>query len=229
MGQHTSKSGGGAGVTEAQNKTLARIARQTRDLKNEQYRIINEDGEVVAVSKGTAHEVGLTRGEKRDKLPGAVSIHNHPAGGPFSSEDLDEFGMGARAMVVSGPDGVYRLTNTKYGTRDAHSGWYDMREAMEKAGIFEERGALYYRRKAEQSPKIKRMAAAREKLAAEWVRAREAGKPLDALNERMGKMQEEYRAALRAEERRLEVQPYHDFYRKNARRYGFKYEFTPRK
>ena len=95
MGYVTATTGAVAGVTPLQNKTINQIANKTRNLKKEQYRIVNENGEIVLEKKGQEHEVSATLGEKREYLPGAVSIHNHPAGGTFSYPDLRDFGTGA--------------------------------------------------------------------------------------------------------------------------------------
>ena len=134
-GSSSGMSGGGGGVTSAQNKTVDQIVKRTRDLKNEQYRIIDENGEVVLERRGTRHEVTGTVGEKRQFMEGGVGIHNHPDGGTFSQDDLRDFGFGARQIVVASPEGTYKLTNTKYGQFDAKHGWHDMSEAMDRAGI----------------------------------------------------------------------------------------------
>ena len=222
---------GGAGVTAAQNKTIDRLAKRTRDLKNEQYRVVNENGEVVLEKKGGRREVSATVGEKRQYLPGAVTIHNHPDGGTFSDADLTEFGFGARQLVVASPEGTYKLTNTKYGTPNQSKGWYDMQKAMDAAGVTRERSALAIRDEARQRPAVKKLSDAMNRTSARWVEARQAGKPQATLDRLMGqfnRQQEKYKSALKAEERKVETQPYHDFYRKNASKYGFKYEFTRR-
>lgn len=222
---------GGAGVTAAQNKTVDRLAKRTRDLKNEQYRIVNEDGEVVLERKGTRGEVSGTVGEKRQYMPGGVGIHNHPDGGTFSDADLKDFGFGARQIVVASPEGTYKLTNTKYGTKDQSKGWYDMQKAMDAAGVTRERSALAIRDEARQRPAVKKLSDAMNKTSAQWVEARQSGKPQATLDRLMGqfnRQQEKYKSALKAEERKIETKPYHDFYRKNASKYGFKYEFTKR-
>lgn len=218
-------------VTDAQNKTASRIARQTRDLKNEQYRIINEDGAVVLEKRGGRGEVASTAGEKREYLDGALSIHNHPDGGTFSDADLRDFGYGARAIVVSSPEGTYRLTNVRYGTPQAHSGWHDMQQAMDAAGVTRERGFRELRDEAQKDRTVAKHSAAMQKAAEAWTKAKDAGKPketLDKITERYNAHREQYRTALKAAERQVAVKPYDDFYRKNAAKYGFKYEFVKR-
>lgn len=222
---------GGGGVTAAQNKTIDRLAKRTRDLKNEQYRIVNENGEVVLERKGTRSEVGGTVGEKRQYMPGAVGIHNHPDGGTFSEADLYDFGFGARQIVVASPEGTYKLTNTKYGTRDQASGWYDMKNAMDAAGVTRERSFMELRKEAQSQPAVARQMKAMTKTSDQWVKAREAGKPqatLDRLAAQYDRQSAKYKTMLKDAQRQAEVKPYHDFYRKNASKYGFKYEFTKR-
>lgn len=43
------------------------------------------------------------------------------------------------------------------------------------------------------------------------------------------KQAEKYKSLLDSAQREAEVKPYHDFYRKNASKYGFKYEFIKNK
>lgn len=222
---------GNAGVTTAQNKTISRLANRTRNLKNEQYRVVNEDGEVVLEKKGGRHEVASTVGEKREHLPGAVTIHNHPEGGTFSDADLSDFGFGARQIVVASPEGTYRLTNVKYGTREQASGWLDMRNAMDAAGITQGIDFMELRRRAQQQPAVARQMKAMQRTSDQWVKARQAGKPqatLDRLAARYDRQITKYRSMLKDAERAVATKPYHDFYRKNASKYGFKYEFTRR-
>lgn len=224
-------SSSGAGVTAAQNKTVDRIAKRTRDLKNEQYRIINEDGEIVVERKGTRHEVSGTVGEKRQYMEGGVGIHNHPEGGTFSEADLRDFGFGARQIVVASPEGTYKLTNTKYGTPDQSKGWLSMRNAMDAAGVTRERSFMELRKEAQSQPAVSRQMKAMQKTSAQWVKARQEGKPqavLDRLTAQYNRQDAKYKSLLKTAERKVETQPYHDFYRKNASKYGFKYEFTRR-
>lgn len=222
---------GSAGVTAAQNKTIDRLAKRTRDLKNEQYRVVNENGEVVLEKKGGRGEVSATVGEKRQYLSGAVTIHNHPDGGTFSDADLNEFGFGARQLVVATPEGTYKLTNTKYGTPDQSRGWLDMRNAMDAAGVTRERSFTELRKEAQSQPAVARQMRAMSKTSDQWVKAKQAGKPqatLDRLMAQYNRQDVKYKSLLDTATRKAETQPYHDFYRRNASKYGFKYEFTRR-
>ena len=234
MGRGRSKFGGvalGGGVTAAQTKAAMQIARKTRDLKNEQYRIISENGEIIGVSKGDKHSVAMTLGEKRDKLPGAITIHNHPEGGTFSTADLSEFGLGARQIVVASPEGTYKLTNQRYGTKQQSAGWYDMRADMERAGLNRERSSLELRRAAQNTPEAKKLSGQMSKISEKWVAGRKSGMPQkqqDKLMEQFNKKSDDYKKLVNKVERELEVKPFHDYYRKNAGKYGFKYEFIKR-
>lgn len=223
--------GSGAGVTAAQDRTIDRIIKRTRDLKNEQFRIVNENGEVVLEKRGTAHEVASTVGEKRQYMEGAVSIHNHPEGGTFSDADLSDFGYGAREMVVASPEGTYRLTNMKYGQYDAKSGWYDMREDMRNKGITAERSFMDIKKETESKPRVQKASQAVSQAAGRWLEAKKAGKPQSVLDDLMNKYnqkQSDYKSIFAEERRRTEVQPYHDYYKANASKFGFKYGFEKR-
>lgn len=210
-------------VTAAQAKEINRIANRTRNLKKEQYRIVNDNGEVVLTKQGEQHQVALTVGEKREFLQDAVSIHNHPNGGTFSPDDLSDFGYGARQIVAASPEGTYRLT--RQGT---HYNWRDMRNAMDAEGVTRERSFSELRKEAQQQPKIKRQMDRMSKISNDWVKARAEGKPqeyLDKLTAKYNTLSEKYKSDLKAEERRLETQPFHDFYKKNAKKYGYTYSF----
>ncbi len=233
MGGRGSASGiASAGVTPAQTKMLAEVARRTRNLKNEQYRIINEDGEVVLHKKGNGNAVSATVGEKREHLENAVSIHNHPDGGTFSQDDLNEFGFGAKAMVVATPEGDYTLANKRMGQSNQYEGWLAMRNAMDDAGITRDRSFIEIRNEAQKAPAVKKKMDQMNKTSEAWVNARTAGasqKTLDGLMGKFEKEQAEYRELLQAEQRLVETKPYHDFYKKNAAKYGFSYSFKEKK
>lgn len=223
---------GTPGITLAQTKEIDRIANRTRNLKKEQYRIVNENGEVVLNKQGKEHEVAATVGEKREYMSGAVSIHNHPNGGTFSYDDMSDFGYGARGIVAASPEGNYKLTNTRYGTKQQYSGWRDMQEAMEKAGVTKEISVDVIIKQAKETPKIKKLADQRTKVANQWAKAKDAGKPkehLDKLSHQYTQISNKYTSSLNEEMRKLETKPYHDFYKKNASKYGFKYEFISKK
>lgn len=215
----------------AQEKALGRIAEKTAGLKREQYRIVDQDGNVVLENRGDRHSVPSTVGEKREHLPGNASIHNHPDGGTFSPDDLRDFGYGAREMVVAGPDGAYSLVNAKYGTKEQAKGWYDMQQALIKACPETSTLKLLQqaRKNLESCEERKRMSAISE----EFVRRKDAGESTDELREWINgtgydELEARYKEKLGAEQRRLEVEPFHRFYQENAEKYGFLYRFTPK-
>lgn len=230
--------GGDAGVTDAQNRAVEKIADKTRNLKKEQYRIINENGEVVLQSKGDVHSVTHTVGESRDFLPGAVSIHNHPGagsgiGGTFSEVDLRDFGYGARQIVAAAPEGTYKLTNVNYNTKKRYDGWHEMQQKLiQESEQWANRSTLDVLKEARSRPHIARMIKAMSKISDQWVKAKEAGKPqavLDKYAAEYNSRSEKYKDALKKEERKIGVEPFHEFYKKNAAKYGFKYEFIRKK
>jgi len=230
MGRGSSKAGGisTAGVTTAQTKTISKIANRTRNLKNEQYRVVNEDGEVVLTKQGVKGTVATTVGEKREFLEGAATIHNHPDGGTFSEADIHDFGYGARQITVASPEGTYTLKNDKYGTMDQYKGWRPMLDAMDKAGITKEVSYVDLRKQAENSPKIKKLRKESNNIANEWLKQRNAGasaETLQALYKKSDDVGAKLTKAVKDEVRRLETKPYDDFYKKNAKKYGFTYSF----
>lgn len=89
------------GRTIAQDKTIKEYARKTANLKNEQYRIIDSNGNVLLKKQGDKHSVVMTLGEKREYMFGNISLHNHPGGGTFSIADLNDFGNGAKRNSCS--------------------------------------------------------------------------------------------------------------------------------
>ena len=219
-------------ITEKQGKTLKKIANQTRNLKNEQYRVVDDDGNVLLKKQGKEHQVTMTVGESRQTLPNAISIHNHPSGGTFSTEDLNDFGYGAKAIVASAPEGDYMLENLKMGTKNQYNGWLDMRNAMESEGVYKEWGVLELRNEARKAPHLQALREEQNKVTDEWYRRKQAGassEELSALVAKSDRLGNEYSKALQAEERRLEVEPVHTWLKQNAGKYGFRYTFTEKK
>lgn len=218
-------------TTEAQDRTVERLIKRTRDLKNEQYRIVDENGNVVLERKGTRHEVAGTVGEKREFMSGGIGIHNHPDGGTFSPDDLRDFGFRARQIVVASPEGTYKLTNLKYGQKDQTSGWLDMQRAMEAAGVTAEVSFTTLQRQAQSAPQIVKLREQMSDVSNRWVQGRNNGASAEAqqkLTDEYNRLSEQYKKMLSDERRRIETAPYHEFYTKNASKYGFKYEFIRR-
>lgn len=215
--------------TAEQDKAIKRLAKRTANLKNEQYRIIDSDGNVVLEKKGSQHEVSATVGEKRQYLDGNISLHNHPSGGTFSGDDLNEFGFGAKEIVVSTPEGTYRLINKKYGTADQSSGWYDMRENLYKS--VPEQSGLTLLKQARQNTSNTKTAKEMDAISKKWDSIRkskgndEAKKYLESTKDKYDSLSKKHKQEVDAEKRRLETQPFHDFYKANAKKYGFDYKF----
>ena len=217
--------------TEAQAKTLSGIIRKTANLKKEQYRIVDGDGNVVVEEKGDRHEVKSTVGQKREHLPGNVSIHNHPDGGTFSADDLSDFGYGAREIVVASPEGEYSLVNAKYDTKERYEGWHAMREAYEKACPNDVSGFEILqkaRKNLENCEERQRMNA----ISHEFVQRKDRGESLDSLRDWLATtdydaLEALYKEKLKKEQRRIEVEPHDRFMKENAEKYGFTYTFTP--
>lgn len=231
----TSGAGGLYGRTTAQDKQIRKIARRTADLKNEQYRIIDSDGNILVEKRGSQHEVAATVGEKRDNLGGNISIHNHPGGGTFSSDDLSEFGYGAKEMVVASPEGTYRLINKNVGKPNQYEGWYDMREAVRSK--LDDKGPSFFDLRSQARENLKNSAPVKtqEQITQRYTKLldskgkEEAGRYFESVRDKYEKASKDYSTALQQETRRLEVKPYHDFYTNNASKYGFKYIFEKRK
>ena len=116
-GNRGGKRAGGFTRSEKQDRKLQSVANKIRNYKNEQYFVINDDGEIILHKKGGVGEVTHTVGESREFLPGAITLHNHPGdgefGGTFSDVDWRDFGYGAKEIRVSAPEGDYIITNKR--------------------------------------------------------------------------------------------------------------------
>lgn len=217
--------------TKQQDKTVRQIAKKTANLKKEQYRIVAEDGSVPVVSKGAQHEVGTKIGDKRQYMSGSVSIHNHPEGGTFSPDDLNDFGFGAKEIVAATPEGTYRLINARYGGPKQYDGWVKLRDALNASDAMKEVSGLELLKKAQANKANTAAAKQMRAISNKWDSLRQS-KGLDAANQYMDSVRTRYEEASRKhkeevakERRRLEVQPVHDFYKANAKKYGFIYKF----
>lgn len=236
MGGRGASSGGGGGLfgrTAAQDRVIKRLAKRTANLKKEQYRIIDADGNVLLEKKGDNHSVAATVGEKRQYLYGNISLHNHPEGGTFSSDDLNEFGYGAKEMVVSAPEGTYRLINTKFGTKDYASGWLPMRDQLEQS--IPPQSFVKLTQQARENVANTKTAKSMKAISDKWDSIRQdqgadaAKKYLESVSEKYNALSAKHKAEIDSERRRLEVKPYDDFYKANAKKYGFDYKFEKNK
>ena len=217
--------------TPEQNKTIERLVKRTARLKNEQYRIIDQNGNVLLEKQGTRGEVSHSVGESRDNLPAAISIHNHPEGGTFSTADLKDFAYGAKEIVVSAPEGEYRLINAKWNNpKERYNGWFEMREDMIAKGLDNEnRSAIGLLQQARDNmantPTVQKMQA----MTARWDAMRKeqgtqaANEWFKAQNAEYERLRGVHALEVEGERRRLETQPYHDYYMANAKKYGFIY------
>lgn len=222
MSKGNSASSQSNGRSAAVDKTVRQIAKRTANLKNEQYRIIDENGNVVLEKRGDAHSVGATVGEKRELMAGGTSIHNHPDGGTFSSSDFDGFGFGAREIVAATPEGTYSLVNVNYGKKNQYMGWVDLRDATRKIDDAEsKKGFMDNRKQARATVDNSRVGKELRATTDKWAKRRKEGAgeaELKKLVDKADKLQKEYSKAVEKETRRLETQPYHDFYKKNAKK-----------
>ena len=215
-------------LPDAQQRTLNRIISRTKNLKNEQYRIVDTDGNILLERKGDEHSVGGTVGEKREFMMGNVGIHNHPNGGTFSHEDFKDFGFGATDIIAVGPEGVYRLSAIDYKGNHAHGNWVGMRDAYE-AELVHDMSFIALQKQARQAPHIKKLNAQIEEISKQWLNGRKNGasqSKLDSLMAQYNELSAQYKDALKKESRRLEVEPSHEWLKKNAKKYGYNYTFT---
>lgn len=218
--------------TEKQEKTLQATMKRIRGLKKEQSFIIAPDGEIKAQAKGDKHSVGMTAGQKREHLKGAISLHNHPDGGTFSTADLRDFGYGATEICVSGPDGDYSLKNMKIGTPEQYNGWFEMQQRME-ATLPMETSSLDLMRRADANLKGNETRQKMDEIAQTWVKMKDAGASADVLqayydNSGYEELSKKAAQERKDEIRRLETEPFHEFYKQHAAEYGFEYTFTPK-
>ena len=217
----------------AQDKTIRQIISKTANLRKEQLRIVDTDGNIVLEKRGEHGSVYAKVGEKRQHMEGNISIHNHPEGGTFSPEDLDDFGFGAREMVIACPEGTYSLVNDKYGTKEQARGWHDMRDALE-AEMPRDVSAFALLQQARENLENCHEMREMHKIQNKWMEMKNSGATNDELNaytkeSGYNDYNESYKAKVKEEARRLETEPFHEFYKKNAAKFGFTYTFTPRK
>ncbi len=227
-----SSNGGLYSRTVKQDKAIKKLAKQTANLKKEQYRIIDGEGNVLVKKQGLRHEVAITLGEKRQYLNDNISLHNHPAGGTFSSADISDFGNGAKEIVVASPEGTYRLINMNHGTRDQYVGWRPMQEKLE---ALPEQSFIKLRNQAVANTANTSAAKQLDGISQRYDQIRRSQGQDKALEyatqtrKLYDSLTETHRAEIQAEVRRLETKPFDDFYRANAKSYGFKYVFEPNK
>ena len=221
--------------TEAQTKTLNGIASRTRNLKKEQFRVVDREGNVIMEKQGDAHSVTYKIGEARDNFPGNITIHNHPDGGTFSTPDLSDIGYGATEIRAAAPEGTYIMRNTRYGRKyDAakEKTWFDMKEDLEKASAnFKNETAI------KKETKARYQADYDEKVsvwAKKWAEAKGSGASSEELNKYIDKYNKakdaweaENKPKMAKDIRKAYVDQYHNWYKTNAYNYGMEYQFVP--
>lgn len=232
MGRGTSKVGGGSTIVNPKvEKTLSQIIKRTANLKKEQYRVINEDGEVVFMKQGKNDRVEMTVGEKRQYLDGATTTHNHPQvenglGGTFSPNDITDFGYGAKEIVVSSNEGTYRLKNLNFGKPNQTATWIQMRDEMQ--AVMDKHSTTNNIKRANEMMKSSKVGKEMTSISTQWVKRKNEGasqKELDKLGDKYNKLAMQYKPERSKILRRLEVEPMNDYLRKNAKKYGFAYTY----
>lgn len=217
-----------AAPTEAQEKTLKGIESRTRNLKKEQFRVVDREGNVVMQKQGDKNSVSYSVGEARDNFPGNITIHNHPDGGTFSSADLSDIGYGATEIRAASPEGTYTLRNLNYRTKwtEDQKGWMDMRNDIDAASQdFKTHRQL---KKELREPFEKQV----KPLSDKWAKMRSEGASQEELNKIAKEYTEKWDALkpqLEQAARKAYVDQYHHWYNANAGKYGFEYTFTPKK
>lgn len=226
--------------TVAQERTLKGIESRTRNLKKEQLRVVDADGNVILTKQGDKTSVEFSVGEARDNFYGNIVIHNHPDGGTFSTADINTLSYGAKEIRVAAPEGTYilRNMNTDKGAKwwnSKHA--YDMREKLEgttesfksnrelKKGIREKHTEKYRAELDDLSEKgLKVIKEGQDKG---WTieQQRSAIKPY---TDRQDAIFADINKSVEAEVRTAYTKQYHDWYVNNAHEYGLHYEFIPK-
>ena len=215
--------------TEAQSKTLKQIETKTRNLKKEQLRVVDRDGNVVMQKQGDKNSVSYKIGEAREHFPGNITIHNHPDGGTFSPPDLSDIGHGATEIRAAAPEGTYIMRNLRYKERwvRGQKSWVDMKDDIEMASLdFKSHFSLKREVRATFTDDLAKL----NSITEGWSKAREAG----ASQEELNKFVKDYDAVsavlkgkVEAATRKAYTDQYHNWYKANAMNYGLEYEFIP--
>lgn len=217
-----------SGWNREEARTLKKYIKSTANLKNEQYRIIDANGNVLLMKQGKQDQVTMTLGEQREYLVGNISLHNHPNGGTFSADDIHDFGVGAKEIVISTPEGQYRLINTNYGTPKEKQGWLDFQRGLEKVQS-EEMNFRTLQDKANEYVRTTDTYKRYERLGKEVMNKEntlsneEFRKWVDATKEEYDNAYKKVQSLRAKEMRRIETQTSHNYIKRNANKYGFKY------
>lgn len=213
--------------SEAQAKTLRGIENRTRNLKKEQFRVVDREGNIVMQKQGDKNSVSYSVGEARDNFSGNITIHNHPDGGTFSTADLSDIGYGATEIRAASPEGTYILRNMRHGARynaAKEKTWVDMREDLDAA-------TEGFKTHREIKKEIRKPFDAQvERIAENWVSRKNAGaskEELDKIYSEYTAMAESFRPQIEAATRKAYVDQHHHWLKQNAGKYGLEYEFVP--
>lgn len=222
--------------TAAQEKALAGIENRTRNLKKEQFRVVDREGNVIMQVQGDKDSVTYKLGEARDKIPGNITIHNHPDGGTFSTADLSDLGVagGATEIRAAAPEGTYVLRHVDYKSwgRGEKKTWLDMKEDMQRAELdFKSEYEVKRKVKAQLQPEYERQTKPYIDRYMEAQRNGASNETLKKLANDPGylKINEEYKASIKSEVRKTWVKQYDDWYKSHAHEYGLEYDFKPAK
>lgn len=214
--------------TAEQEITLKGIETRTRNLKKEQLRVVDREGNVILTKQGDKHSVSYSVGEARDNFHGNITIHNHPEGGTFSSADLSDIGYGATEIRAAAPEGTYILRNMRVGQKwSDQKSWYEMREDYEKASeSFKQSRQLKKEIRESHTKENEQM----KKLADQWENARNSGASQDELNaiaNEYTKINDALKAVVESEVRTAFTNQHHNWIKANSVNYGLEYEFRP--
>lgn len=215
--------------TDAQAKTLKGIENRTRNLKKEQLRVVDRDGNVIMQKQGDRGSVSYSLGEARDHFPGNITIHNHPDGGTFSSADLSDFGCSATEIRAASPEGTYVMRNFRYKEKweSGQKTWLEMQEDIESASKDFKSSFLL---KKEIRASFTEDQAKIDEIAQKWLNAKGSGANQETLD-RYYKEYEDVASALMSKvesaTRKAYTGQYHEWYKKHSAEYGFEYEFIP--
>lgn len=219
--------------TAAQAKTLRGIESRTRNLKKEQFRVVDRNGNVVMDKKGDEHSVSYSVGEARDNFPGNITIHNHPSGGTFSSADLSDIGYGATEIRAAAPEGTYILRNTRYGQKYDPSQtktWYDMRESIDSAAEgFKSSRALKKEVRQKFSDESKELDELSKKGVEIMQRSGRDSPEFKKVYDEYTTKSDALKAKVETETRKAYTDQYHNWYKSHSMEYGLEYEFIPAK
>ena len=219
--------------TAQQEKTLRNIESRTRNLKKEQLRVVDRDGNVVMEKRGDLNSVYFNRDEAYDNIPGNIAIHNHPEGGTFSIADISLMGFGATEMRVAAPEGTYILRNTRYGQRydgAKQKSWKNMQDDFESASLEFKSGLTV---KKQVRAQFSKETAELEELSRKGMNSmRNSGRDsaeFKSIYSEYEKKSAALGAQIEAATRNAYIAQYDSWLKNNSMEYGMEYEFVPTK